>query len=173
MISGKGYGDGLRHLIFAENLTGETRNLHIVSGVLEMKVGVAIIAVLLLTALAALFYTDTKLLYSQSINTAEVEACNQATDSDADCQGIKKWRCRYINFTNPFAIRVEEEELLGELEGVLLEGVNQAKQGAFNYAALLAAKLPTKDTDTRFLVGQIVLEKRFPQSDFDTCPRLL
>jgi hypothetical protein len=140
---------------------------------LGMKVGVALIAGLLLTALAALFYTDTKLLYSQSINTAEVEACNQATDFDADCQAMKNWQCRYINFTNPFAIRVEEDELLGELEGVLLEGVNQAKQGAFNYGAPLIAKLPAKDTDTRFLVGQMVLEKRFPQSDFDSCPRFL
>ena len=138
-----------------------------------MKAGVALIAGLLLTALAALFYTDTKLLYSQSINTAEVEACNQATDSDADCQAMKTWRCRYINFTNPFATRVEDEDLLGEMEDVLLEGVNQAKQGAFNYAAPLAAKLATKDTDTRFLVGQIVLEKRFPQLDFDFCPRVL
>ena len=135
--------------------------------------GVVLIAGLLLTALAVLFYTDTKLLYSQSINTAEVEACNQATDSEADCQAIKKWQCRYINFTNPFAIRVEKEDLLGEMEDVLLEGVNQAKQGAFNYAAPLAAKLPTKDTDTRFLVGQIVLEKRFPQLGFDYCPRFL
>ena len=134
-----------------------------------LKIGV----VLLLTALTALFYTDTKLLYSQSINTAEVEACNQATDSDADCQAIKKWQCRYINFTNPFATRVDQEDLLGEMEDVLLEGVNQAKQGAFNYAAPLAAKLSTKDTDTRFLVGQIVLEKRFPQLDFDHCPRFL
>ena len=81
-----------------------------------MKMGVAIIVFLLLTALAALFYTDTKLLYSQSINTAEVEACNQSTDSDADCQAMKKWQCKYINFTNPFATRVEEEEFLGELE---------------------------------------------------------
>ena len=135
--------------------------------------GVALIAGLLLTALAVLFYTDTKLLYSQSINTVEVEECNQATDSDADCQAMKKWQCRYINFTNPFAIRVEEEELLGELEGVLLEGVNQAKQGAFNYAAPLAAKLATKDTDTRFLVGQLVLEKRLSQSNFDSCPSTL
>ena len=37
MVSGKGYGDGLRHLIFAENLTGETRNLYGVSGVLGVK----------------------------------------------------------------------------------------------------------------------------------------
>ena len=37
MVSGKGYGDGLRHLIFAENLTGETRNRYGVSGVLGMK----------------------------------------------------------------------------------------------------------------------------------------
>jgi hypothetical protein len=134
-----------------------------------LKIG----AVLLLTALAVLFYTDTKLLYSQSIHTEEGEACNQTTNSDADCQEIKMWQCRYINFTNPFATRVEDEDLLGEMEDVLLEGVNQAKQGAFNYAAPLAAKLATKDTDTRFLVGQIVLEKRFPQSDFDSCPRFL
>jgi len=83
------------------------------------------------------------------------------------------WQCRYINFTNPFATRVEDEDLLGEMEDVLLEGVNQAKQGAFNYAAPLATKLATKDTDTRFLVGQIVLEKRFPQSNFDSCPSTL
>jgi len=134
-----------------------------------LKIGV----VLLLTTLAGLFYTDTKLLYSQSIHTEEGEACNQTTDSDADCQEIKMWQCRYINFTNPFATRVEDEDLLGEMEDVLLEGVNQAKQGAFNYAAPLAAKLATKDTDTRFLVGQIVLEKRFPQSNFDSCPRIL
>ena len=134
-----------------------------------LKIG----AVLLLTALAVLFYTDTKLLYSQSINTAEVDACNQTAASDADCQAMKNWQCRYINFTNPFATRVEEDELLGELEGVLLEGVNQAKQGAFNYGAPLIAKLATKDSDTRFLVGQIVLEKRLPQSDFDSCPRFL
>ena len=37
MVSGKGYGDGLRHLIFGENLTGESRNLYHVSGVLGMK----------------------------------------------------------------------------------------------------------------------------------------
>ena len=37
MVSGKGYGDGLRHLIFAENLTGETRNLYGVSGMLGVK----------------------------------------------------------------------------------------------------------------------------------------
>ena len=124
---------------------------------LVLKIGV----VLLLTTLVALFYTDTKLLYSQSIHTEEGEACNQTTDSDADCQEIKMWQCRYINFTNPFATRVEEDELLGELEDVLLEGVNQAKQGAFNYGAPLIAKLATKDSDTRFLVGQIVLEKSF------------
>ena len=132
-----------------------------------------IIIGLLLTALATLFYTDTKLLYSQSINTAEVEACNQATDSDADCQAMKKWQCRYINFTNPFATRVEEEALMAEMESALLEGVDQLKQGAFNSAAPLVAKLPTKETDTRFLVGQIVLEKYLPQSTFDSCPRFL
>ena len=33
--------------------------------------------------------------------------------------------------------------------------------------------LLSKDTDTRFLVGQIVLEKRYPKSDFDSCPKLL
>ena len=136
---------------------------------LVLKMGV----VLLLATLATLFYTDTKLLYSQSIHTEEGEACTQTTDSDTDCQEIKMWQCRYINFTNPFATRVEDEDLLGEMEDVLLEGVNQAKQGAFNYAAPLAAKLATKDTDTRFLVGQIVLEKRFPQSNFDSCPRIL
>ena len=136
---------------------------------LVLKIGV----VLLLATLTALFYTDTKLLYSQSIHTEEGEACNQATDSDADCQEIKMWQCRYINFTNPFATRVEDEDLLGEMEDVLLEGVNQAKQGAFNYAAPLAAKLATKDTDTRFLVGQIVLEKRLSQSNFDACPSTL
>jgi hypothetical protein len=134
-----------------------------------LKIG----AVLLLTTLAGLFYTDTKLLYSQSIHTEEGEACNQTTNSDADCQKIKMWQCRYINFTNPFATRVEEDELLGEMEDVLLEGVNQAKQGAFNYGAPLIAKLATKDSDTRFLVGQIVLEKRFPQSNLDSCPRFL
>jgi hypothetical protein len=37
VVSGKGYGDGLRHLIFGENLTGESRNLYHVSGVLGMK----------------------------------------------------------------------------------------------------------------------------------------
>ena len=136
---------------------------------LVLKIGV----VFLLATLIALFYTDTKLLYSQSIHKEEGEACNQTTDSDADCQEIKMWQCRYINFTNPFATRVEDEDLLGEMEDVLLEGVNQAKQGAFNYAAPLAAKLATKDSDTRFLVGQIVLEKRFPQSDLDSCPRFL
>jgi len=134
-----------------------------------LKIGV----VLLLATLTALFYTDTKLLYSQSIHTEEGEACNQTTDSDADCQEIKMWQCRYINFTNPFATRVEDEDLLGEMEDVLLEGVNQAKQGAFNYAAPLAAKLATKDTDTRFLVGQLVLEKRLSQSNFDSCPSTL
>ena len=139
----------------------------------KVKVGVAFITGLLLTALAVLFYTDTKLLYSQSINTAEVEACSQSTQSDADCQKIKKWQCRYINFTNPFATRVEEEELMAEMESVLLEGVDQLKQGAFNSAAPLVAKLPTKEADTRFLVGQIVLEKKFSQSTFDSCPRFL
>ena len=136
---------------------------------LVLKIGV----VLLLATLTALFYTDTKLLYSQSIHTEEGEACNQATDSDADCQAMKKWQCRYINFTNPFATRVEDEDLLGEMEDVLLEGVNQAKQGAFNYAAPLAAKLATEDADTRFLVGQLVLEKRLSQSNFDACPSTL
>ena len=86
-----------------------------VSGLLGVKVGVALIAALLLTALAVLFYTDTKLLYSQSINTAEAEECNQVTNSDVDCQKIKKWQCRYINFTNPFATRVEEDELMAEM----------------------------------------------------------
>ena len=138
-----------------------------------MKVGMALMTGLLLTALAIFFYTDTKLLYSQSINTAEAEECNQVTNSDVDCQKIKKWQCRYINFTNPFATRVEEEELMAEMESVLLEGVDQLKQGAFNSAAPLVAKLPTKETDTRFLVGQIVLEKKFPQSTFDSCPRFL
>jgi hypothetical protein len=57
------------------------------------------------------------------------------------------------------------------MEDVLIEGVNQAKQGVFNSGAPLISKLSTKDT--RFLVGQIVLEKRFPQSDFDSCPKLL
>ena len=71
------------------------------------------------------------------------------------------------------ATRIEEEELLAEMENVLIEGVNQAKQGVFNYAAPLTSKLSTKDTDTRFLVGQIVLEKHFPQSDFDSCPKFL
>ena len=136
---------------------------------LVLKIGV----VLLLATLTALFYTDTKLLSSQSIHTEEGESCNQTTNSDADCQEIKMWQCRYINFTNPFATRVEDEDLLGEMEDVLLEGVNQAKQGAFNYAAPLAAKLATKDTDTRFLVGQIVLEKRLSQSNFDACPSTL
>ena len=136
---------------------------------LVLKIGV----VLLLATLTALFYTDTKLLYSQSIHTEEGEACNQATDSDADCQAMKKWQCRYINLTNPFATRVEDEDLLGEMEDVLLEGVNQAKQGAFNYAAPLAAKLATEDADTRFLVGQLVLEKRLSQSNFDACPSTL
>ena len=136
---------------------------------LVLKIGV----VLLLATLTALFYTDTKLLYSQSIHTEEGEACNQTTDSDTDCQEIKMWQCRYINFTNPFATRVEDEDLLGEMEDVLLEGVNQAKQGAFNYAAPLAAKLATEDADTRFLVGQLVLEKRLSQSNFDACPSTL
>ena len=60
---------------------------------------------------------------------------------------------------------------MAEMESVLLEGVDQLKQGAFNSAAPLVAKLPTKETDTRFLVGQIVLEKYLPQSTFDSCPR--
>jgi hypothetical protein len=59
------------------------------------------------------------------------------------------------------------------MEDVLIEGVNQAKQGVFNSGAPLISKLSTKDTDTRFLVGQIVLEKSFPQSEFDSCPKLL
>ncbi|MDC1096936.1 hypothetical protein OAT46_00605 [Gammaproteobacteria bacterium] len=62
---------------------------------------------------------------------------------------------------------------MAEMESVLLEGVDQLKQGAFNSAAPLVAKLPTKETDTRFLVGQIVLEKYLPQSTFDSCPRFL
>ena len=131
----------------------------------------ALIVGLLLTALATLFYTETKLLYSQSTNTAEVAACNKKEESHTDCQTIRKWKCRYINFMNPFAARIEEEELLSEMEDVLIEGVNQAKQGVFNSGAPLISKLSTKDT--RFLVGQIVLEKRFPQSDFDSCPKLL
>ena len=140
---------------------------------LGVKVVMAFIAGLLLTALATLFYTETKLLYSQSTNTAEVEACNKKAESNTDCQATRKLKCRYINFMNPFATRIEEEELLSEMENVLIEGVNQTKQGVFNYAAPLTSKLPTKDTDTRFLVGQIVLEKRFPKSDFDSCPRFL
>ena len=47
MVSGKGCGDGLRHLIFAENLTGETRNLYSVSGVLGMNRIVILLAGLL------------------------------------------------------------------------------------------------------------------------------
>ena len=133
----------------------------------------ALIVGLLLVVVTMLFYTDTKLLYSQSTNTAEVEACNKKAESHTDCQTIRKWKCRYMNFMNPFATRIEEEELLSEMENFLIEGVNQTKQGVFNYAAPLTSKLPTKDTDTRFLVGQIVLEKRFPQSDFDSCPKLL
>ena len=138
-----------------------------------MKIGVMIIGGFLLTALATLFYTDTKFLYSQSINTAPAESCNQIANSDADCQKIKVWQCRYINFTNPFATRVEEEALMAEMESVLLEGVDQLKQGAFNSAAPLVAKLPTKETDTRFFVGRIVLEKKFQQSTFDSCPKFL
>ena len=138
-----------------------------------MKVGVTLIVSLMLVVVTMLFYTETKLLYSQSINTAEVEACNKKAESNTDCQAMKKWTCRYINFMNPFATRIEEEELLSEMEDVLIEGVNQTKQGVFNYAAPLTSRLSTKDTDTRFLVGQIVLEKRFPQSDFDSCPKLL
>ena len=133
----------------------------------------ALIVGLLLTALATLFYTETKLLYSQSTNTAEVAACNKKEESNTDCQTIRKWKCRYINFMNPFATRIEEEELLSEMEDVLIEGVNQAKQGVFNSGAPLISKLSTKDTDTRFLVGQIVLEKSFAQSDFDSCPKFL
>ena len=138
-----------------------------------MKVGVTLIVSLMLIVVAMLCYTETKLLYSQSINTAPAEICNQTANSDADCQKIKVWQCRYINFTNPFATRVEEEALMAEMESVLLEGVDQLKQGAFNSAAPLVAKLPTKETDTRFLAGQIVLEKKFPQSTFDLCPRFL
>ena len=136
-----------------------------------MKVGVTLIVSLMLVVVTMLFYTDTKLLYSQSTNTAEVEACNKKAELNTDCQTIRKWKCRYINFMNPFATRIEEEELLSEMEDVLIEGVNQAKQGVFNSGAPLISKLSTKDT--RFLVGQIVLEKRFPQSDFDSCPKLL
>ena len=136
-----------------------------------MKVGVTLIVSLMLIVVTILFYTETKLLYSQSTNTAEVEACNKKAESNTDCQTIRKWKCRYINFMNPFATRIEEEELLSEMEDVLIEGVNQAKQGVFNSGAPLISKLSTKDT--RFLVGQIVLEKRFPQSDFDSCPKLL
>ena len=138
-----------------------------------MKVGVTLIVSLILIVVTMLFYTETKLLYSQSTNTVEVEACNKTAESNTDCQTIRKWKCRYINFMNPFAARIEEEELLAEMEDVLIEGVNQAKQGVFNYAAPLTSKLSTKDTDTRFLVGQIVLEKRFPKSTFDSCPRFL
>jgi hypothetical protein len=140
---------------------------------LGVKVVMALIVGLLLVVVTMLFYTETKLLYSQSINTAEVEACNKTAESNTDCQTIRKWKCRYINFMNPFATRIEEEELLSEMEDVLIEGVNQAKQGVFNYAAPLTSKLPTKVTDTRFLVGQIVLEKSFPQSGFDSCPKFL
>ena len=74
---------------------------------------------------------------------------------------------------NPFATKIEDEELLSEMEDTLMEGINQAKQGAFNYAAPLTSKLPAMDTDTRFLMGHILLEKRFPQSDFDSCPKFL
>ncbi len=133
----------------------------------------ALIVGLMLIVVTILFYTETKLLYSQSTNTAEVAACNKKEESHTDCQTIRKWKCRYINFMNPFAARIEEEELLSEMENVLIEGVNQTKQGVFNYAAPLTSKLSTKDTDTRFLVGQIVLEKHFPQSDFDSCPKFL
>ena len=138
-----------------------------------MKVGVTLIVSLILIVVTTLFYTETKLLYSQSTNTAEVEACNKKTESNTDCQAMKKWRCRYINFMNPFPTRIEEEESWSEMENVLIEGVDQAKQGIFNSAAPLISKLPTKDTDTGFLVGQIVLEKRFPQSNFDSCPKFL
>ena len=108
-----------------------------------MKVGAALIVSLLLVVVTMLFYTETKLLYSKSTNTAEVEACNKKEESNTDCQTIRKWKCRYINFMNPFATRIEEEELLSEMEDVLLEGVNQAKQGVFNYTAPLTSKLPT------------------------------
>ena len=108
-----------------------------------MKVGVTLIVSLILIVVTMLFYTETKLLYSQSINTAEVEACNKTAESNTDCQTIRKWKCRYINFMNPFATRIEEEELLSEMEDVLMEGVNQAKQGVFNYGAPLISKLPT------------------------------
>ena len=138
-----------------------------------MRSTVALIASLILTVVAVLFYTETKLLYSQSTNTAEVEACNETTELDADCQTIRQWKCRYINFMNPFATKIEDEELLSEMEDTLMEGINQAKQGAFNYAAPLTSKLPAMDTDTRFLMGHILLEKRFPQSDFDSCPKFL
>ena len=138
-----------------------------------MKVVMALIVGLLFVVVTMLFYTETKLLYSQSTNTAEVEACNKKAESNTDCQTIRKWKCRYMNFMNPFATRIEEEELLSEMEDVLIEGVNQTKQGVFNYAAPLTSKLSTKDTDTRFLVGQIALEKKFPQSTFDSCPRFL
>ena len=50
MISGKGYGDGLRHLIFAENLTGETRNLYGVSGMLGVNRILVLLASLFLAA---------------------------------------------------------------------------------------------------------------------------
>ena len=136
-----------------------------------MKVGVTLIVSLMLIVVTMLFYTETKLLYSQSTNTAEVEACNKKAESNTDCQTIRKWKCRYINFMNPFAVRIEEEESWAEMEDVLIEGVDPVKQGVFNSAAPLISKLPTKDT--RFLVGQIVLEKSFAQSDFDSCPRFL
>jgi len=138
-----------------------------------MKVGVTLIVSLMLIVVTMLFYTETKLLYSQSINTAEVEACNKTAESNTDCQTIRKWKCRYINFMNPFPTRIEEEESWSEMENVLIEGVDEEKQGVFNYAAPLISKLPTKDTDTRFLVGQIILEKSFPKSDFDSCPKFL
>ena len=68
---------------------------------LVLKIGV----VLLLATLTALFYTDTKLLYSQSIHTEEGEACNQTTDSDADCEGEKQIRGLDLHCVN-FEIRV-------------------------------------------------------------------
>jgi len=50
VVSGKGYGDGLRHLIFAENLTGETRNLYGVSGMLGVNRILVLLASLFLAA---------------------------------------------------------------------------------------------------------------------------
>jgi len=138
-----------------------------------MKVGVTLIVSLILIVVTTLFYTETKLLYSQSTNTAEVEACGKKAEPHTDCQTIRKWKCRYINFMNPFPTRIEEEESWSEMENALIEGVDEEKQGVFNYAAPLISKLPTKDTDTRFLVGQIILEKSFPKSDFDSCPKFL